>query len=593
MAMVNMNNLLNGKDSRWLQLEVCREFQRNKCTRPDTECKFAHPPANVEVQNGRVTACYDSIKGRCNREKPPCKYFHPPQHLKDQLLINGRNHLALKNALMQQMGLAPGGQPLVPGQVPAAAAAVVGGKLQFSSSPLTLGQPLMVSGLASLPPSHTLGQCLNMHAEGQTYNHNPIFITATNPYLTGMPQVGSTFSPYFTPAGPIMPVLPPDPAAAAAAAAAAVASSSSLAVVPQTMVAAAQKMPRSDRLEPVSVATVGSVEVGKKRARDPSDDILLMDMKSVGSFYYDNFAFPGMVPYKRPAADKSGVPVYQPNATTYQQLMQLQQPFVPVSCEYSTAPSNTSNSLAPTSTIPTISTTATSSSPPPSTTLTIAHSVHDEGGGNNQVVTAAQKMQNSGTDTGLANVGRPPGGAPPNRQGFLKATRRLTPVTSTGGSVVSSSSSASSVSSSSSSSPSPMSLHHLNALNFTGVALNKQQPVPAQNIARFPPPPTMASSPYLGPVANLSGYRAMLGTQLSHPQILPQALLNPQNAFPRPASTPFLQPSYALVGHQQPEQSQPMNALLAQYAQMAAAGNANSILAAAMGLQPYKKMRTS
>lgn len=58
------------------------------------------------------------LQGRCNRDKPPCKYFHPPQHLKDQLLINGRNHLALKNALMQQMGLTPG-QPLVPGQVPA------------------------------------------------------------------------------------------------------------------------------------------------------------------------------------------------------------------------------------------------------------------------------------------------------------------------------------------------------------------------------------------------------------------------------------------------------------------------------------------
>ena len=40
-------------------------------------------------------------QGRCSREKPPCKYFHPPQHLKDQLLINGRNHLALKQALMQ------------------------------------------------------------------------------------------------------------------------------------------------------------------------------------------------------------------------------------------------------------------------------------------------------------------------------------------------------------------------------------------------------------------------------------------------------------------------------------------------------------
>lgn len=62
-------------------------------------------------------SCF-SFQGRCNREKPPCKYFHPPQHLKDQLLINGRNHLALKNALMQQMGLTPG-QPLVPGQVQA------------------------------------------------------------------------------------------------------------------------------------------------------------------------------------------------------------------------------------------------------------------------------------------------------------------------------------------------------------------------------------------------------------------------------------------------------------------------------------------
>ncbi|GFY64051.1 muscleblind-like protein 1 [Trichonephila inaurata madagascariensis] len=57
MAMVN-----SVKDSRWLQLEVCREYQRNKCSRPDTECKFAHPPAHVEVQNGRVIACYDSIK---------------------------------------------------------------------------------------------------------------------------------------------------------------------------------------------------------------------------------------------------------------------------------------------------------------------------------------------------------------------------------------------------------------------------------------------------------------------------------------------------------------------------------------------------
>jgi len=56
--------------------------------------------------------------------------------------------------------------------------------------------------------------------------------------------------------------------------------------------------------------------MGKKRPRDPTDDLVL--------------AFPGMMPYnKRPAVDKSGMPVYQPS--TYQQaLMQLQQPFVPV-----------------------------------------------------------------------------------------------------------------------------------------------------------------------------------------------------------------------------------------------------------------------
>lgn len=65
MAMVNpITPMLNpnAKDSRWLTLEVCREYQRNKCTRTENECKFAHPPAHVEVQNGRVIACFDSIK---------------------------------------------------------------------------------------------------------------------------------------------------------------------------------------------------------------------------------------------------------------------------------------------------------------------------------------------------------------------------------------------------------------------------------------------------------------------------------------------------------------------------------------------------
>ncbi|XP_061378848.1 muscleblind-like protein 3 isoform X1 [Danaus plexippus] len=333
-TMVNMNSLLNGKDSRWLQLEVCREFQRNKCSRPDTECKFAHPPATVEVQNGRVTACYDSIKGRCNREKPPCKYFHPPQHLKDQLLINGRNHLALKNALMQQMGLTPG--QVLPGQVPA----VVGG---------VSGAGAAASHIAALDPIS-----LALLAP-----------QATSPYLSGVPGVGSTYAQYYAPQ--LVPaVLGHDPSAAAA---------SPLGVMQQPVLQ--QKLPRTDRLEvcreflrgackraesecrfahppPPVVAhddgcvTVCMDAVKGRCVRDPcryfhpplhlqahlkAQARGAMDMKSVGSFYYDNFAFPGVVPYKRQAADKAGVPVYQP-ATTYQQLMQLQQPFVPVSCEY-------------------------------------------------------------------------------------------------------------------------------------------------------------------------------------------------------------------------------------------------------------------
>ncbi|XP_076436037.1 muscleblind-like protein 1 isoform X14 [Babylonia areolata] len=104
MAVVNpMNPIMNPnvKDSRWLTLEVCREYQRNKCTRTENECKFAHPPAHVEVQNGRVIACFDSIKGKCQRKDPPCKYLHPPQHLREQLLQNGRNNLILRSLQMQ------------------------------------------------------------------------------------------------------------------------------------------------------------------------------------------------------------------------------------------------------------------------------------------------------------------------------------------------------------------------------------------------------------------------------------------------------------------------------------------------------------
>nr|XP_029720634.1 muscleblind-like protein 1 isoform X11 [Aedes albopictus] len=305
--------------------------------------------------------------GRCNREKPPCKYFHPPQHLKDQLLINGRNHLALKNAIMQQMGISPG-QPVLPGQVPAvngatttavatagvppgAAAAALGFTISWGGhphhpapyttyvlshhhtnngsscvpaimngipSPISNGCPSQSSSstnnnnnshhhtsntTCNTSPNHNNNNNNNNHISTNNNNSQGGACKATNPYLASMPT--STYSPYFPP-GHLMPTLlgPADPSAVSQVGP----------VVQQTLVPATQqKIPRSDRLE--------------------------MDMKTMGSFYYENFAFPGMVPYKRTAADKSGIPVYQPGATTYQQLMQLQQPFVPVSSS-STIPLN-------------------------------------------------------------------------------------------------------------------------------------------------------------------------------------------------------------------------------------------------------------
>ncbi|XP_056456173.1 muscleblind-like protein 3 isoform X2 [Gadus chalcogrammus] len=109
---VNMSMSM-GRDTKWLTLEVCREFQRGTCSRSDAECKFAHPARSCHVENGRVIACFDSLKGRCTREN--CKYLHPPPHLKTQLEINGRNNLIQQKTaaamLAQQMQfMLPGAQ---------------------------------------------------------------------------------------------------------------------------------------------------------------------------------------------------------------------------------------------------------------------------------------------------------------------------------------------------------------------------------------------------------------------------------------------------------------------------------------------------
>ncbi|XP_041807431.1 muscleblind-like protein 2a isoform X4 [Chelmon rostratus] len=109
-------NISSVRDTKWLTLEVCRQFQRGNCSRSDEECKFAHPPKSCQVENGRVIACFDSLKGRCSREN--CKYLHPPSHLKTQLEINGRNNLIQQKTaaavLAQQMQLMIPGSSLQP-----------------------------------------------------------------------------------------------------------------------------------------------------------------------------------------------------------------------------------------------------------------------------------------------------------------------------------------------------------------------------------------------------------------------------------------------------------------------------------------------
>ncbi|XP_025080206.1 muscleblind-like protein 2a isoform X3 [Pomacea canaliculata] len=145
MAMVNpITPMLNpnAKDSRWLTLEVCREYQRNKCTRTENECKFAHPPAHVEVQNGRVIACFDSIKGKCQRKDPPCKYLHPPQHLREQLLQNGRNNLILKSLQLQALH-----HPVLPSIIPMA----------FEAGPKAVAYQAVLPGQVPYLTPHYLG----------------------------------------------------------------------------------------------------------------------------------------------------------------------------------------------------------------------------------------------------------------------------------------------------------------------------------------------------------------------------------------------------------------------------------------------------
>ncbi|XP_033960094.1 muscleblind-like protein 1 isoform X5 [Pseudochaenichthys georgianus] len=209
------------RDTKWLTLEVCREFQRGTCSRSDQECKFAHPAKSCQVDNGRVIACFDSLKGRCSREN--CKYLHPPAHLKTQLEINGRNNLIQqKNMAMlaQQMHLA---NAMMPGT-------------QLSPMPMFSMSPGM----------------------------------ATN--ASAAAAAAAAFNPYLSPMSPgLMPqdIMPSTQVL--------MASSPNMSQVPNAAAAAAQKLLRTDRLEVCREYQRGNCSRGETDCRfsHPADSTMI------------------------------------------------------------------------------------------------------------------------------------------------------------------------------------------------------------------------------------------------------------------------------------------------------------------------------
>ncbi|XP_048120356.1 muscleblind-like protein 1 isoform X10 [Alosa alosa] len=205
------------RDTKWLTLEVCREFQRGTCSRPDSECKFAHPAKSCQVENGRVIACFDSLKGRCSREN--CKYLHPPPHLKTQLEINGRNNL------IQQKNMAMLAQQL---------------QLTNAMMPGTQLQPM------------------------------PMFSMA--PSLATNATAAAAFNPYLGPVSPgLMPtdIMPSTPVL--------VTSSPNVQVPAAAAAAAAQKLMRTDRLEVCREHQRGNCSRGENDCRfaHPSDSTMI------------------------------------------------------------------------------------------------------------------------------------------------------------------------------------------------------------------------------------------------------------------------------------------------------------------------------
>ncbi|XP_059200890.1 muscleblind-like protein 1 isoform X13 [Centropristis striata] len=230
-------NMAHIRDTKWLTLEVCREFQRGTCSRSDQECKFAHPAKSCQVDNGRVIACFDSLKGRCSREN--CKYLHPPPHLKTQLEINGRNNL------IQQKNMA-----MLAQQMQLANAMMPGTQL-----------PPMVRGHTRMNTPQLLPMPMFSMAPGLATNASAAAAAAA-----------AAFNPYLSPMSPgLMPqeIMPSTPVL--------MASSPNVSQVPNAAAAAAQKLLRTDRLEVCREYQRGNCSRGENDCRfaHPADSTMI------------------------------------------------------------------------------------------------------------------------------------------------------------------------------------------------------------------------------------------------------------------------------------------------------------------------------
>ncbi|XP_038271192.1 muscleblind-like protein 1 isoform X8 [Dermochelys coriacea] len=233
------------RDTKWLTLEVCREFQRGTCSRPDTECKFAHPSKSCQVENGRVIACFDSLKGRCSREN--CKYLHPPPHLKTQLEINGRNNL------IQQKNMA-----MLAQQMQLANAMIPGAPLQPVNY---MPQSFQKRGGEGSP------YYIDIDTNYQYHTFKPMFSVA--PSLAT--NASAAFNPYLGPVSPgLVPaeILPTAPMLVAG---------NPGVPVPAAAAAAAQKLMRTDRLEVCREYQRGNCNRGENDCRfaHPADSAMI------------------------------------------------------------------------------------------------------------------------------------------------------------------------------------------------------------------------------------------------------------------------------------------------------------------------------